>query len=74
MSHAELCPVCGGKGLLHKVDGTATVTTQCHGCGGRGWVEVGTCEPIMPPIQPCPIVPPNPLFPCWPYYPMITWC
>jgi len=35
--HAELCPVCTGKGTLP--NGT-TVPTTCHGCLGKGWVTV----------------------------------
>jgi DnaJ-class molecular chaperone len=39
MAHAEICPVCNGSGY------TATLTAvpppkSCHGCNGKGWVEV----------------------------------
>jgi len=38
MKHAEICPVCGGAG---QVNGQ-----RCHGCGGRGWVEVEGAIPL----------------------------
>jgi len=36
---AQLCPVCMGSGR--------STCGTCHGCGGRGWVVVGTtgCPP-----------------------------
>lgn len=37
MRHAEKCPVCEGEGK-HK-------DKTCHGCNGRGWVEVGVDYP-----------------------------
>lgn len=43
MSHAEKCPVCGGAGKLQPpgfVTTTIPQMTMCHGCWGRGWVEV----------------------------------
>jgi len=44
MSRAVTCPVCNGTGKVRNPDynpklGQEVVT--CHGCGGRGWVEVG---------------------------------
>lgn len=30
--HAERCPVCTGTGKIEK--------ETCHGCNGKGWVEV----------------------------------
>jgi len=41
-----LCPVCNGQGT---VPSRLPVTTEvtCHGCGGRGWVEVsGEDDPL----------------------------
>ena len=45
MKHAELCPVCQGKGELPLTfpanamkDSSATMA--CHGCDRKGWVEV----------------------------------
>jgi len=44
MAHAELCPVCYGKGGLVNRHGAPVVDdcgqVKCHGCGGRGWVTV----------------------------------
>lgn len=40
---AVLCPVCDGKGKINDpltVAATSTVKVVCHGCQGRGWVEV----------------------------------
>ena len=37
--HAELCPVCMGKGEV-KYDPTSLAYNTCHGCGGKGWVTV----------------------------------
>lgn len=36
--HAEKCPICYGTGYV----GTLDLNTKrfCHGCHGRGWVEV----------------------------------
>lgn len=31
--HAEICPVCKGSGKYEN--------NPCHGCNGKGWVEVG---------------------------------
>ena len=49
MSKVVLCPICGGKGKILDIDnkwlpteydnGTNAYKT-CHGCGGKGWVEV----------------------------------
>ncbi len=48
MAHAERCPVCYGGGQLNKgfwepsrVTVPVVPSMQvCHGCGGKGWVEV----------------------------------
>lgn len=45
MAKAVLCPVCGGSGkfLLLLVPGSTSSVRQeveCHGCNGKGWVEV----------------------------------
>lgn len=56
---AVLCPVCNGSG---KIDGRSTSTDEgtqtCHGCGGKGWVEVRdefrVCYPYRPVLpNPC---------------------
>ena len=47
MSQAVLCPVCNGDGEIpDKLMGFNTSASArqamkpCHGCGGRGWIEV----------------------------------
>lgn len=51
--HAEKCPICDGKGRT-VIENTATTggitippTEPCHGCNGKGWVEVSD-EPQEP--------------------------
>lgn len=49
MSKAVTCPVCNGTGKITKTTvGVAggTFEVDCHGCGGKGWVEVA--EGIYP--------------------------
>jgi len=45
MSKAVLCPVCGGTGkVTPQTDWKSNAIPQpktCHGCSGKGWVEVG---------------------------------
>jgi DnaJ-class molecular chaperone len=41
--HAEICPICKGQGTvpLYPQGGYTVEPPQpCHGCGGKGWVEV----------------------------------
>jgi len=41
MAHAERCPLCLGTGNKNGVESNPFGTTEiCHGCGGKGWVEV----------------------------------
>lgn len=38
---AQICPICLGKGLIPiDVLSTSTAEKSCHGCFGKGWVEV----------------------------------
>jgi hypothetical protein len=40
---AQLCPVCLGSGKTSSglgQTGTVPLEKTCHGCGGRGWVEI----------------------------------
>ena len=38
---AVLCPVCSGKGISPPQGAFSSYTgTPCHGCKGKGWVEV----------------------------------
>jgi hypothetical protein len=62
MKHAEICPVCKGTGKYKR--------KKCHGCNGKGWVEIGTDPIVIPPIKPTrpmptipPIIPPAEPFP-----------
>lgn len=43
MNKAQRCPVCFGRGKLKEsYPGYTSVQLEkvCHGCGGKGWVEV----------------------------------
>lgn len=56
---AVKCPVCDKTG---KVNGK-----PCHGCGGRGWVEVKEDEtPYIPYV-------PYPTYPWYPDQPYLPW-
>lgn len=42
---AVQCPVCNGTGLKAVIPVTEKCETlPCHGCNGKGWVEVGDQE------------------------------
>lgn len=56
MAHAEICPICKGKGKVKIVapEVLKEVTTDmiqgyetCHGCGGKGWITVGAENPFL---------------------------
>ena len=53
MRHAELCPVCNGSGKVIASQSTdVTVRTKkCHGCNGKGWVEIGIDYSSIPYIS-----------------------
>lgn len=75
MAQVVLCPVCKGSGkITPENDGCPTTVPQdktCHGCGGKGWVEVkgAAKEAIMvKPDWPWPVYLPNPI-PFYPYPP-----
>ena len=51
------CPVCNGSGSVKQeaalevsADYVGEISVTCHGCGGRGWVEVSE-------VDECAIVP-----------------
>ena len=50
MAQAIICPVCMGTGKYKECPYPSNATCVnpiervCHGCGGRGWVEVGSDE------------------------------
>lgn len=39
--HAEKCPVCNGKGKVGNDNKRDCSGVPCHGCNGKGWIEVG---------------------------------
>ena len=51
---AVLCPVCNGKGTTKSIDPTETSEYKCHGCGGKGWVEVSEALPLFEKQVECP--------------------
>ena len=40
MAHAEICPVCEGSGSTDTKWVGNEEHRKCHGCNGKGWVEV----------------------------------
>ena len=63
MIHAKQCPVCLTKGKV-MVENQEKI---CHGCGGRGWVEVGSDQlPYIPYI-------PSPYPNTTPWVPLYNW-
>ena len=51
MAKIEICPICGGVGKVYSLGKSANSTDDlgyewrvCHGCGGKGWVEVSENE------------------------------
>ena len=66
---AVICPVCSGAGEVkdYTIDSTTSTTVHmklCHGCNGKGWVEVN--DSGLAPADPYPCCP---NFPYVPYYP-----
>lgn len=43
---AVKCPVCEGDGEVEDMGGIGTtqIRKECHGCKGKGWVEVSETE------------------------------
>ena len=42
--HSEKCPVCEGSGYIHIPCDNIPCEKErksCHGCNGKGWIEVG---------------------------------
>jgi DnaJ-class molecular chaperone len=61
MGYAQICPICNGRGKI-KEDfhdsynrGTSEKEKVCHGCLGKGWVDVEIFYPSQP--QPTPWYP-----------------
>lgn len=75
MKHAELCPVCKGAGMIYPDNpahpnwrGSMAITLEpvpCHGCRGKGWVEVEGESITIPSVW----TEPNPA----PSYTITTW-
>ncbi len=68
--HSEICPICGGKGKVKNTEPTAGAEIGCHGCGGKGWIEVRNDNSvgIQPqPYYPTPWLPPIPNITYWHY-------
>jgi len=61
MAHAEICPICHGRGKIRNPeDITTPMEITCHGCGGKGWIEVSNERSYYPfPYSPKP-------YPNWP--------
>ncbi len=39
----EICPVCRGTGNYEEAENTTVKTMKvCHGCGGKGWIQVNS--------------------------------
>ena len=69
MAHAETCPVCHGIGTIGADQHGLTCPEPrktCHGCHGKGWVEVGDTIPPFPvqPVRPLPGPETHPWCPC----------
>ncbi|KKN16751.1 hypothetical protein LCGC14_0972880 [marine sediment metagenome] len=63
MSQAVICPVCNGCGKAKEYEADTKKFIKdypCHGCSGKGWVEVG--GDVTYPIYPYPM----PYYPYWP--------
>jgi hypothetical protein len=73
--HSEKCPVCNGTGekptqIINKEVTQPNIQIPCHGCNGKGWIEV-TDDKIIYIPQPYPY--PNPYPYDLPWHPQI-WC
>lgn len=45
--HAEICPICGGRGIVEEHDPNSTELKRiCHGCQGVGWITVSAPTPL----------------------------
>jgi len=53
--HSEICPICLGSGKIACECGSGTKV--CHGCNGRGWVEVS--DSYWYPYNPYPYIWPS---------------
>ncbi len=66
MAHAQICIICNGKGKIQEPE--KKYRTKCHGCDGKGWVEVCDTYPPLLPVYPQPISPSVLQYPWLPPY------
>jgi len=79
MKQVVICPICHGNGKIRTIDECMIADdapvikgegkTICHGCSGKGWIEIGKDD--YPPYPYVPYYPPY--YPTYPA-PYITWC
>ena len=51
-AHSEVCPICGGGGMMPNPDPTCIgALMKCHGCGGCGWITVQDPPPYIPIVE-----------------------
>lgn len=82
MAKAIKCPICNGAGKLKdprkNMDATYAPEETCHGCIGKGWVEVADDLGFIPPYPGTPNLPyysfyyPSPQYPGY-FYPPGPW-
>lgn len=59
MTHSERCPICLGSGKLlyqnyfNESSCSNTSEHTCHGCTGKGWIEVNDSYPVFSIIPKC---------------------
>ena len=63
---AVLCPICNGRGKIEDNSTSANLLVTCHGCRGKGWVEVQEYYGYY-------YYPSYPYYPTYPIYPQVTW-
>ena len=66
--HAEKCPVCDGEGKIESELRPLCEPKECHGCNGKGWIEVQDESQQMVVYIPQPYQPYIPYEPWHPYY------
>jgi len=72
MKQVVICPICHGNGKVRKIDDIMIADAApsikeerretCHGCGGKGWIEIGKDD-----YPNYPYIPyyPTPYYPTW---------
>jgi len=74
MARADLCPVCRGSGKYKSSNPVERLHGEkpCHGCWGRGWVEVTDGPFLLPPQTEVPWTPVPVRTPTMPGFPTNT--